>query len=92
VEADGQRLPSVFMKLRRVFAENLRRARRAASITQEELADRASIDRTYVSLLERQEYAVSIDVIERIAIALQLEPADFFKAIDVDTPSLRATE
>lgn len=80
------------MKLRRVFAENLRRARRAASITQEELADRASIDRTYVSLLERQEYAVSIDVIERIADALQLEPADFLKAVDIDTRPAQAPD
>jgi len=63
------------MKLRAIFAENLKNARRAAGLSQEELAHRADIDRTYVSLLERQEYAVSIDVIERVAESLGVAAA-----------------
>lgn len=35
------------------FAENLRRAREAANLTQRELAQRAGLDRTYVCNLER---------------------------------------
>ena len=36
-----------------VFGEQLRSVRKAASMTQEELAFRAGLDRTYISLLER---------------------------------------
>lgn len=63
------------MHIREVFAANLRRSRRAAGLSQEELADRASIDRTYVSALERARYAVTIDVLDQIAKALGVEAA-----------------
>ncbi|MFT3723361.1 MAG: helix-turn-helix transcriptional regulator [Hyphomonadaceae bacterium] len=64
------------MHIREVFAANLRRARRAAGMSQEDLAHQAGIDRTYISSLERAQYAVSIDVIDRLAVALNVEPAE----------------
>jgi transcriptional regulator with XRE-family HTH domain len=64
------------MQIRRVFAKNLRRARHAAGLSQEELADRAELDRTYISSLERELYSVTIDVVARIADALKVEPAE----------------
>lgn len=67
------------MALRQVFANNLRRARFAAEMSQEELADGAGIDRTYVSALERCRYAASMDVIERLAIALRVTPASLLE-------------
>lgn len=41
------------MRPRERFAENLARARRAAGLTQDQLADRCNLHRTEVSLLER---------------------------------------
>ncbi|RUX54140.1 XRE family transcriptional regulator, partial [Mesorhizobium sp. M7A.F.Ca.US.014.04.1.1] len=35
------------MEIREVFARNLRRHRQAAGLSQEELAHRAEVDRTY---------------------------------------------
>ena len=64
------------MKIRDIFAINLRRARRTANLSQEELAHRADIDRTYISALERGVYSATIDVVDRLAIALKVEPAD----------------
>lgn len=58
------------MTLREVLAANLRIARSAKGFSQEDLADAAGIDRTYVSALERCRYAASVDVLERIARAL----------------------
>jgi transcriptional regulator with XRE-family HTH domain len=63
------------MRLRDVFATNLRRARNASNLSQETLADLAGIDRSYVSELERANYAATIDMIESIANALNVEPA-----------------
>lgn len=70
------------MKLRSVFAKNLRKYRGARGLSQEDLADAAEIDRTYVSALERCQYAASIDVIERLASALQITASDLLRADD----------
>ena len=54
------------MKLREVLATNLKHFRLAAGLSQEELAHRAHLDRTYVSSLERGRYSASIDKIESL--------------------------
>ncbi len=64
------------MKLREVLATNLKRFRLAAGLSQEELAHRADLDRTYVSSLERGRYSASIDKIENLSLALGVEAAD----------------
>lgn len=61
------------MKLRTVLATNLKRLRLAAGLSQEELAHRADIDRTYVSSLERGRYSASIDMLENLSAALGIE-------------------
>lgn len=62
------------MDIREIFARNLRTARRAKGFSQEELAHRADLDRTYISSLERSVYNATIDVVDRLATALQIEP------------------
>lgn len=59
-----------------MFAANLRRYRQAEGLSQEELAHRAELDRTYISSLERCVYAASIDVIGQIAKVLNVKPSD----------------
>jgi transcriptional regulator with XRE-family HTH domain len=67
------------MKIRDVLALNLRRFRRAKSLSQEELAHRAGIDRTYISALERSVYAASIEVVDRLARVLDVEAAELLR-------------
>lgn len=67
------------MALRDVLATNLRKYRREKGLSQEELAHRAKIDRTYISALERCLYAASIDVLERLAKELSVDPADLIR-------------
>lgn len=69
------------MEAREILARNLRILRRAKGWSQEELADRAEIDRTYVSALERCIYAASVDVLDRLAEALSVNVAAL---LDVD--------
>ena len=70
------------MALRQIFADNLRRARLAAGLSQEDLADAAEVDRTYVSALERSRYAASLDVMERLATALRVTPASLLEDVN----------
>ncbi|GMN04321.1 helix-turn-helix transcriptional regulator [Erythrobacter sp. SN021] len=72
------------MTLRETFAANLRRYRKAVGLSQEELAHRAQIDRTYVSSLERCQYAATLDVIEKLAVELGIEPAELLATAEGD--------
>lgn len=64
------------MEIRDVLAHNLKRLRAERGLSQEDLAERAEIDRTYVSSLERSVYAAGIDVVDRLARALGVTAAD----------------
>ncbi len=67
------------MKLRETVATNLRRLRQAKNLSQEELADRAGINRNYVGMLEREQHAATIDMLEKLAIVLEADPVEFFR-------------
>ena len=60
--------------LRKVLGLNVRLERTRQAMTQEELAELAGSDQTYVSAIERGTKAASIDVIERLAKALRVRP------------------
>jgi transcriptional regulator with XRE-family HTH domain len=67
------------MGLREIVARNLRRLRRSRRLSQEELADQAGINRNYVGMLEREENAATVDMLEKIADVLDVDPIEFFK-------------
>jgi transcriptional regulator with XRE-family HTH domain len=57
------------------FGEVLRDCRHKAGISQEELAARADVDRTYVSLLERGRRQPTLDSLFRLAKGLDVTAA-----------------
>ncbi|EJN05965.1 helix-turn-helix transcriptional regulator [Phyllobacterium sp. YR531] len=61
------------MDIREIFALNLRTLRNARGLSQEELAHRANIHRTYISSLERCLYSPTIDMVDGIAQILGVE-------------------
>lgn len=62
--------PQEPLTARTIFGTNVRRARRLRDISQEELAFRANLSRTYVSEVERGIRNVSIDNMGMLADAL----------------------
>lgn len=59
----------------------VREARSSAGLTQEALAARAGLHRTYVSLLERGRRSPTIATLDAVARALGLESAEFFRLV-----------
>jgi transcriptional regulator with XRE-family HTH domain len=66
------------MKVQTTVARNLRRLRVDRALSQEALAVDATVDRTYVSRLERAIENPTILVLERLAKALDADVAEFF--------------
>lgn len=61
------------MSLRRIVARNLKRLRMERGLSQEELADRAGLNRNYIGMIERRENAATVDTLEALAEALQVD-------------------
>lgn len=68
------------------FGRVLRRRRAAADMSQEALAEAAGLHRTFVSLLERGLRRPSLEVVLRLAKALETTGADFVREVESRDP------
>ena len=60
------------------FGVRIRTLRQQKGLSQEELAHRADIDRTYMGGVERGERNIGLVNVKRIADALEISPKDLF--------------
>lgn len=61
------------MKLTAVFARNLRLCRQDLGLSQERLAEFAGLDRNYIGKLEREECSPTLDTLEALSVAMQID-------------------
>ena len=61
------------MDILETIASNIKKYRKEKGISQESLANMASIDRTYMTDIENAKRNLSIKVLERIANALEVD-------------------
>lgn len=61
--------------LRATLASNLRSLRKEQGLSQEALADKACLHRTFVGAVERGERNISLDNIGKLAFALEVQPS-----------------
>ena len=66
------------------FGKAIRRRRRELDLSQEELAERAELHRTYVSDIERGDRNPSLENIEKLAKALNIKVSDLFISYGVE--------
>jgi transcriptional regulator with XRE-family HTH domain len=64
------------------FGENLKRARRLAAMSQEELGFRAELHRTEIGMLERGIRIPRIDTLIKLASSLEVPAGDLLKGIE----------
>lgn len=67
------------METRARIAWNVRKVRAARKLTQENLAVDAGVDRTAISGIERGEYNASVNLLDRLAVALGVDISVFFE-------------
>lgn len=58
------------------FGQKVRERRTSLRLSQEELAARAGVHRTYIGMIERAEKNITLENIEKIAKALGLKPSE----------------
>lgn len=60
------------------FGDKVREERVRLGLSQEELASRAGVHRTYIGMIERAEKNITLRNIEKLAKALDIRIANFF--------------
>lgn len=68
------------------FGNAVRTARAAAELTQEELADRSGLDRSYIGGVERGERNPTLIAIDKIAAGLGISVASLFSSYSARKP------
>jgi transcriptional regulator with XRE-family HTH domain len=61
------------------FGQRVREEREKQGLSQEELANRAKVHRTYIGMVERAEKNITLVNIEKLANSLGLKVIDLFK-------------
>lgn len=73
-----------------IFGSVLKRYRSALNVSQEELAFRAGVDRTFISRLERGIRQPTITTLIGLGVALGVSAADLVRETEIEFVRLRA--
>ena len=60
------------------FGDKVKKERTKLGLSQEGLAAKANVHRTYIGMIERAEKNITLENIEKVAKALGLDLSDFF--------------
>ncbi len=63
------------------FGEKVRITRKEKGLSQEELAHKANLHRTYIGMIERAEKNITLVNIEKVANALEISIKDLFNGL-----------
>ena len=72
------------MDIKEVFSKNLKKYRHNLGLSQEKFAEKAKLHRTYISAVETKRRSISLDNIQKIADALEIDTYKLFIEEDGD--------
>ena len=75
--------------IQNIVGVNIRYYRRLNNLTQEELAERVDVSSPYIGYLERGQKSPSLELLIRIASALNIEPALLLTSFDEEDTQLK---
>jgi transcriptional regulator with XRE-family HTH domain len=83
------RAPKARNEVAHALGQRVRRFRMDASLTQAELASRAELNPTEVSLIERGGRELRFGTILKLAVALEIQPGELMDGIELDGTDCR---
>ena len=86
-DLDKKKLPELV-----AFGEAVRARRKERGYSQEAFGDLCGIDRSYMGGIERGEHNLALLNILKVIRALQMEPSEFFKALDAISSSQKSSD
>ena len=63
------------------FSKKVRAERLKKGLSQEELAEKACVHRTYIGMIERAEKNITLKNIEKISLGLKIKLSDLFNGL-----------
>lgn len=63
----------------KIFGKRIKELRKKNNMSQEKLAEKTGIHRTYLGVIERGEKSISIEIIEKLSKALNISISELFK-------------
>lgn len=75
--------------LLQLIGERIRQFRKAKGLTQEELAEKAGVNASYMGTVERGDRNISIETLEKIMQGLDVSPTDFFQFHAIENDDLK---
>lgn len=70
------------MDIVKVFGNNIKKYRKEQKLSQEKLAEKCNLHRTYISAIECYKRSISLENIQRLANALEIETYKLFLECD----------
>jgi transcriptional regulator with XRE-family HTH domain len=70
------------MSIQSIFGNNVRRIRESRGWSQEELSEQSELHRTYISGIERGTRNPTLEIVDKIAAALDVNPSFLLKKGD----------
>ena len=62
------------------FGALIKKARKKANLTEKQVADAVGTSRQYIVMLENEKHLPGLDMVQRLAVALDLDPVAVLKA------------
>ena len=75
--------------LRHILALNIRKHRYILGLSQAKLAESANVATAYIAMIELEKKFPSVDVLERIAYALKIDPTELFSKNDHPSEAIK---